>query len=82
MGSEMEIVATDWQWPSSRMRAQDREPQGLVAAVDLSVRKRGSIDAEAFLTVRTSDEGKWHAKRVRWATERIPVLQGQCRKPI
>jgi hypothetical protein len=82
MDSEMEIVTTDWQWPSSRMRAQDRKPQGLVAAVDLSVRKMGSIDAEAFLTVRTSDEGKWHARRELWAAERIPVLQGQCGKPI
>jgi len=82
MYSEMEIVATDWQWPSSRMRVQDRKPQGLVAAVDLSVRKRGSIDAEAFLTVWTSDEGKWHTRRVRWAAESIPVLRGQCGKRI
>jgi hypothetical protein len=53
----VEMVAADGQWASSGMRAQDRGSQGLAAAVDLSVRKRGSIDAKAFLTVRTSEEG-------------------------
>lgn len=38
-------------WTSSGMRAQDRRSQGLAAAVDLPARERGSIDAEAFLTV-------------------------------
>jgi hypothetical protein len=36
------------------MRAQDRRSWDLTAAVDLPARARGSIDAEAFLTGRTS----------------------------
>jgi hypothetical protein len=48
--SEVELVAADGQWASSGMRAQDRKSQGLAAAVDLSVRERGSIDGKAYLT--------------------------------
>jgi hypothetical protein len=46
----VELVAADGQGASSGMRAQDRRSQGLAAAVDLSVRERGSISAKAFLT--------------------------------
>jgi hypothetical protein len=72
----VEMVAADGQWASSGMRVQDRGSQGLAAAVDLSVRKRGSIDAKAFLTVRTSEEGGENDM-----LKRIPVLRGRCEKP-
>jgi len=42
---------------------------------------RGGIDAKAFLTVGTSEEGEeWHSRSVRWAAEGILVLRGQCEK--
>lgn len=46
--SKVGMVAADGQWAASGMRAQDRRSQGFAAAVDLAVRKRGSIDAQGI----------------------------------
>jgi hypothetical protein len=79
--SEAEVVAADGQWASSGMRAQDRRSQGLAAAVDLSVRKRGSIDAKAFFSRRGSQKrGENDMPEVYDGPQRIPDLRGQCEK--
>jgi len=63
------------------MRAQDRRSQGLAAAVDLSVRKRGSIDAKAFFSRRGSQKrGENDMPEVYDGPQRIPDLRGQCEK--
>jgi hypothetical protein len=73
------VVAADGRIPVCECRIDGNRALQLRR---ISLRERGRIDAEAVFHGEGVRRGEaWHSGPVRRATERIPVLRGQCEKP-